>query len=137
MRRKYTKELLESMSIFSRMTGAAVRDCFESEGVMHFVVEQGEIGKAIGKGGSVIKEMQQKLQTRIKVIEYSPSKLDFVKNVIYPLRVDDVTDEEGVIFLHSNDRNTKGLLIGRNAKNLNMLKDVVRRYFEFEDIKIK
>ena len=137
MRIKYTKELMDSMNIFSRVTHALVKDCFESEGVLYFVVQPGQIGKAIGKGGSTIRELQNKLKKDIKLIEFNPNVKEFIKNVVHPLRVDSVDEEDNVVVLRSEDRRVKGLLIGRNAKNLNMLKAVVRRYFEIEDIKVE
>lgn len=137
MRIKYTKELLGSMGVFARLTGTAVRDCFEMDGVLYFVVEPGEIGKAIGKGGSTVRELQERLKRRIRIIEFHPEIQEFVKNAIYPLKVDSVERQGEILVLKSADRGIKGLLIGRNAKNLNMLKDVVRRYFTVEDIKVE
>ncbi len=137
MKIKYTKELLWTMSLFSRMTGSRLKDCFEMEGVLHFVVEPGDAGKAIGKGGIVIKNIQEKLKKRVRVVEFSSDIATFVQNLIHPLKVDGVSHEGSVVVLKSEDRNTKGLLIGRNAKNLNMLRDVVQRYFPIEVVKVE
>lgn len=137
MRITYTKELLEVMSIFARSTGAEVKDCFEIEEVLYFVVQPGNIGKAVGKNGETVRNFQEKLKRRVRVIEYTSNLMEFVKHIVYPVKVDDVHEENGVVVLKSNDRSTRALLIGRNAKNLNRVKDMARRYFQFTDIRVE
>jgi transcription termination/antitermination protein NusA len=136
MKIKYNRELLETMNIFSRATGAAVKDCFEIEDVLYFVVEPGNLGKAIGKGGILVKELQSRLKKRIRVLEYSADITLFIKNVVYPARVN-VEEKDGVVVIQSADRATKGQLIGRNAKHLNMVISVTKRYFPIHDIKVE
>lgn len=137
MKITYTKELLEFMSLFARATGADIKDCFEIEEVLYFVVQPGNIGKAVGKRGDTVRNLQDKLKKRIRVIEYTPSLVEFVKKVVYPIKVDDVQEENGVVVLKSNERSIRALLIGRNAKNLNRVKDVAKRYFPVIDIRVE
>ena len=94
------------------------------------------MGKAIGKQGRVVKELQFKLKKRIRLIEYNPNVIQFISNVIYPLKAD-ISEKDGNIIIKSPDRVIKGQLIGRNAKNLNMLTNVAKRYFEVKEIKVE
>ncbi|HLC74761.1 MAG TPA: NusA-like transcription termination signal-binding factor [Candidatus Nanoarchaeia archaeon] len=137
MKITYTKELLASMSIFTRITGAELKDAFEHENALYFVVQPGQMGKAIGRGGATVKELQERFKRHIRIIEYCPDIIKFIQNVIYPLKVEGMTEESGVITIKSEDRALKGQLIGRNAKNLNMLRDVVSRYFKVTEIRIE
>jgi len=125
------------MRLFSRDTGALLRDCFEVEDALYFIIEPGDMGKAIGKQGRVVKDLQFKLNKKIKLIEFNSDVTRFLSNAIYPLRVDQITDEQGIIHLKSADRTVKSQLIGRNAKNLNMLTNVAKRYFEVKEIKVE
>ena len=134
MKITYTKELLELMRLFSRETGALLKDSFEIEDTLYFVIEPGDMGKAIGKQGRVVKDLQFKLKKKIRLIEYNPDVVQFIANVIYPIKVDGITENAGKIIVKSQDRVVKGQLIGRNAKNLNMLRDVAKRYFEVSEI---
>ena len=52
------------------------------------------------------------------------------------VNVKDVNEENGAITIFGPDTKTRGLLIGRDRKNLENLKDVVGRYFTVEDIKV-
>jgi hypothetical protein len=54
----------------------------------------------------------------------------------HPLIVTDVTEEDGIVTIHHDDLQTKGLLIGKNAKNLRNLEKNVRRYFDVKEIKV-
>lgn len=130
MKRTYTKEVLELMNLFERATGARLVDCLESDDATYFVVASGDIGKAIGKGGSTAKQFQERLRRKIKIIEYREDPLLFVRSALYPIQPQDVSLREGVVSITLARREEKGLVIGRSAKNLNTLKDLVRRYFD-------
>ena len=116
-----------------RITKAKVKDCFtDEEGTIFFVVAPGELGKAIGKSGSNIKKMQHELQRRIKVIEYNDNVVEFVKNIIYPLRIQSITEEQGTVVIKETNKKAKSLLIGRQAKNLKLINRAVKRFFQHE-----
>ncbi|MFC1800968.1 NusA-like transcription termination signal-binding factor [Nanoarchaeota archaeon] len=137
MKIKYTKELLALMSIFSAVTGSRLKDCFEIEDLIYFVVEEGQIGKAVGKGAINVKKLQEKFNKKVKIVEFSHDLVKFIKNLIFPFKVDNIAEEENVVVLRSEDRQTKGLLIGRNAKNLKVMTNVVKRYFNINEIKVE
>lgn len=137
MKIKYTKELLDLMGLFSAVTGARLKDTFETEEITYFIVEPGQIGKAIGKNAVNIKKLQRKLNKKFKIIEFHPELTRFIANLIFPFKVDSIEESEGLVTLKSQDRQTKGLLIGRNAKNLKTMTDVVKRYFQINEIKVE
>jgi len=137
MKIKYNKELLDVMSLFSSLTGARLRDCFEIDETFYFIVEPGQIGRAVGKKAANVKKLQEKLNKKIRIAEFSPDLMQFVRNLVFPFRPDSVDQEDGTVVIKSQDRKTKGLLIGRNAKNLKTMTDVVKRYFPIEEIKVE
>ncbi len=120
-------------SLMERITKAKVKDCFtDEEGSIFFVVAPGEIGKAIGKGASNIKRLQQELQRKIRIIEYHDNVVEFVKNIIYPLHVQSITEEQGVIIIKETNKKAKSLLIGRQGRNLKLIDRAVKRFFQHE-----
>jgi N utilization substance protein A len=119
--------------LMEKITKARVKDCFkDEEGTIYFVVGTGEIGKAVGKGGSNIKKVQQELGKRVRVIEYSENGVDFVKNIIVPLRVQEIVEVENIILIKESSRKTKSALIGRGGKNLQLINRAVKRFFNKE-----
>ena len=123
------------MKLFENITRAKLRDCISNEQLI-FVVEENEIGKAIGKNGSNVRRLEGMLNKKIKIVEFSPDVKQFIRNFVMPLQVNDITEEGGVINIAGPDTKTKGLLIGRDRKNLDNLKKIVSRYFKVEDIKV-
>lgn len=120
-------------SLMEKITGAKVKDCFrDEEGTVYFVVGKGDFGKAVGKGGSSIKKVQQELGKRVKIIEYADDAVYFVKNIIHPLRAQDIAKEEGFLLIKETNKKAKSLLIGRGGKNLKIINRAVKRFFNYE-----
>ena len=126
---------MKYMQLFENLTRAKLKDCIASEQLI-FIVEENEIGKAIGKGGSNVRRLEGLLNKKIKIVEFNPDVKHFIRNFVMPLQVKEINEEENIITITGPDTKTKGLLIGRERKNLENLKGVVKRYFEVEDIKV-
>lgn len=119
-----------------RLSRARVKDCFKFEEIIYFVVATGDMGKAVGKGGETIKRVQQQLGKKIRVIEFQDDLTRFIQNVIYPLKVEEIIEEDGVVFLKDSSKKTKSLLIGRDGKNLTLLNRAIKRFFSIKDVKV-
>lgn len=127
---------MKFMSMFERVTRSNLKDCFESNELLIFIVQPGQIGKAIGKSASNIKKLEQMFNRKIKIVEFNPQKIQFIKNIIYPLKIKEIEDIEGIVTLTSGDSKTRGILIGRNAQNLRGTESIVKRFFEIQEIKV-
>ena len=101
-----------------------------------FVVEENEMGKAIGKNGANIKRMESRLKRKIKLVEYSSDVLQFVRNIAYPAEILGIEQDEGAITVHGKDTSSKAMLIGRERQNINHLTSIVKRYFDVKEIKV-
>jgi len=132
---KYDVNIMKYMSLFETLTQTKLKDCIINDKVI-FIVEENQIGKAIGKKGINVKKIENILKKKIKIAEFNSNVLQFIQNFIYPLKVKDIKEENKVITIIGPDTKTKGLLIGRDAKNLNNLKSIVKRYFDIDDIKV-
>ena len=132
---KYNLDVMRYMSLFESLTGAKVKDCILNDIVM-FVVHENEMGKAIGKHASNIKRVENTLKKRIKLVEFNNDVSQFVQNLIYPLKAREIKEEDGIVTVYGEDTRTKGLLIGRDRRNLNSINDIVKRYFKIEEVKV-
>ena len=132
---KYDSDLMKLMTLFESMTGAKVKDCIANEKLV-FIMEENEMGKAIGKNGVNIKRMENALKRKIKLVEFSNDVLQFVKNMIYPIEIFDVKQENNDLIIHAKDTHTRAMLIGRERQNINHLNDIVRRYFDVKEMKV-
>lgn len=119
-------------SLMERISRVKVKDCFKDEDTVYFIVGQGELWKALGKDTINVKRLQEKLGKRVRVIEYRDNVISFVKNIIYPIKVEEIIEENGVIFIKDSSKKTKSVLIGRNSKNLKLINRAVKRFFNKE-----
>lgn len=122
------KDKIQKINLFENLTNSKVKDLIDDEKLV-IIVENGEIGKAIGKQGKNIKMIENMVHKRIKIVEYNDDSLTFVKNFIHPLKTDEIKLNENTIEISAKDRKTKGLLIGRNGKNLTELNNLIKNYF--------
>jgi len=131
-RLKLDQESIGLSSFMEKATGVRVKDCFKDQEVIYFIVASGELGKAIGKGGMNIHRVQDALKKKVKIIEYHADPAQFIRNVISPLHIEDVVEEKDVLVIKDQNRKTKGLIIGRDGKNLQVLNRAVQRFFNKE-----
>lgn len=127
---------MKFIPLFETLTRATLKDCFEFNERIYFVVNEKQIGKAIGKQGKNIKLLEKTINRKIKIIEFNPHIVQFINNLIYPLKVKDIEQQDDSIVITGGDTKTKGLLIGRNSQNLKRTEKIVKRYFKIDNIKI-
>lgn len=131
----YDVALMQIMSLFEELSGAKVKDCISGDPLV-FVVNEGEMGKAIGKGGQNVRRLESKLKKKVKIVEFSSDLLKFVKNLVSPCEIVNVSKEDDVVTIVAKDLKTRGLLIGRSAVNLRNFEGIVQRYFPIKELKV-
>jgi len=104
---KYDMSLMKFMQLFENLTHAKVKDCIDND-ILTFIVEENEIGKAIGKNGSNVRRLEALLKKKIKIVEFSSDVSQFVRNFIMPLKAKEVSSEGGVITITGTDTKNKG-----------------------------
>ena len=127
------------INMFEKITKAGVKDCIvnEDKGKVTFVVNEGQVGMAIGKGGANVKKMQNKLNKKIEILEYSEDPLKFLANILRPVKLKNAYVSErsdGKKTIHASVmRNNYGLV----RSKINTAKKFMSKYYKFDDIIIK
>lgn len=132
VRLKLDQDALGYSAVMEQITRAQIKDCFKEGDLLFFVVAPGELGKAIGKGGSNIRMAQARLGKRIRVVEFRENPAEFVKNLIYPLAVEEIVVEGKEILIKDQDKKIKGQIVGRDRSNLNFINKALQRFFDLE-----
>ena len=132
---KYDSDLMKLIALFESVSGAKVKDAIANDKVT-FVIEENDMGRAIGKNGMNIKKMEHMLKKRVKLVEFSSDVVQFIRNVIYPIEVQNIEYDNGIATISGKDTGTKSMLIGRERQNLNHTADLVKRYFDVKEIKV-
>jgi len=139
---KLSTDQMRLMSLFQNVTGATARDCVEDEKQdrVIFVVNEGKMGLAIGKGGSHIKNLQNIVKRNVELVEYSDDPTKFLKNILNPKLVSDVKmnrrDDGTLQAIVTVDPKKKGIVVGREGRNAEKARLLAKRYFEISSVMI-
>ena len=139
---KLTTDQMRMMSLFQNVTGATARDCVEDEKQdrVIFVVNEGKMGLAIGKGGSHIKNLQNIVKRNVELVEYSDDPSKFLKNILNSKLVSDVKlnkrTDGSLQAIVTVDPKKKGIVVGREGRNAEKARLLAKRYFEITSVLI-
>ncbi|WP_205099157.1 NusA-like transcription termination signal-binding factor [Candidatus Nitrosotenuis uzonensis] len=139
---KLTTDQMRLISLFQNVTGASARDCVEDEkqNRVIFVVNEGKMGLAIGKGGAHIRNLQNIIKKNVELVEYSDDPAKFLKNMLNNKLVSDVKlnkrldgSTQAIVIV---DAKKKGIVVGREGKNAEKARLLAKRYFEITSVLI-
>lgn len=134
---KYDTSLIQAMALFESFTSSKLKDCLiDKDSTIIFVVEQHQAGRAIGRRGERLRKLRELLKRKIKIVEFDPEVTQFVRNLLYPLQVNDVRIDGDTIVIEGTGRANRGLLIGKGRQNLLQYEEIVRRHFPVSAIKV-
>lgn len=140
---KFTTNEIRYIGLFETITSATVKDCIidEEHDKVTFLVKKGDMGLAIGKRGSTIVKMQNKVDKSIEIIEHSDDPGEFIKNLLSVAKVNSIefsTNAKGnKIATLDVDSKTKRSTIGKNGQNIRRARQFAKRQFDISDIIIK
>ncbi len=132
----FDTDILKFMALFEKITHSKIKDCFFDREKLVFLVEKGEMGKALGKNKTNIVNLEKMLKRKIKIVEFNDNRLQFITNYLAPLKIVDIKEEDEIVTITGVDTKTKGLIIGIKAQNLRNLEKIIRKYFQVEEIKV-
>jgi transcription termination/antitermination protein NusA len=137
-----TSDELRLMSLFQSITSVTARDCVVDDKMdrVIFIVNKGQMGLAIGKGGMTIRQLQNVVAKKVELVEYSDDASDFVRNILNPQMVNDVkitqrTDgsKQAVVLV---DAKRKGVVVGKEGRNAEKARLLAKRYFQISNVLI-
>lgn len=139
---KLTSKEMRYIALFESITGASVKDCILDEDASRaiFIVKEGDVGMAIGKGGKNIRLLERMTSKKHEIIEYSEDAAQFIKNALKPARVTEIRITEKPdgksIAVVSVDPKDKGMAIGKNGRNAERIRFLAKRYFQIQNVSI-
>ncbi len=134
-----SNEEIRYIALAEDITKAPIVDCLELENRVTFIVEKGKLGKAIGKKAKNIKGLEKMMKKEVKFVEFDTDKKIFIKNLFKPYKLDEVVvmNGEGGTFVNVTiTQNDKGKAIGKNGRNINILREIAKRHHDIVTLKI-
>jgi len=139
---KLTSKEMRYIALFESITGASVKDCILDEEANRaiFVVKEGDVGMAIGKGGKNIHLLERMTSKRHEIIEHSDEPGQFIRNALKPaliteIRITKKPDGKSIAVVLVNPKD-KGIAIGKNGRNAERIRFLAKRYFQIENVSI-
>jgi len=132
---KLTQEALDYMLLFERKTGALVKDCIVGDDAITFIIKKGYIGSAIGKKGVIVKKIKEAIGKEIHVYEHSDDPKEFIKNLLYPVKVTEVKQEGDILRVYITKQD-KRRAIGKGGKKINAAKELLKRHSNISKIEV-
>lgn len=139
---KITSNEMRYIALFESVTNATVKDCIidEEQGRVLFVVGEGQLGIAIGRGGRNIHTLERMTGKKQEILEYSEEPAQFIKNALKPaavreVRISERTDGKSIAVVTVNPKD-KGVAIGKNGRNAERLRFLAKRYFQIQNVSI-
>ena len=127
------RRYIEELRILTKSTAldCVIDDRFER---VIYVIQQGDMGLAIGKKGENIKRLQNVLGKRIEMVEYDEAPDTFIANIFKPAEVAGIerTPENGPVHVLLKKKNDLGIAIGKGGCNIEKARVLCRRFFGVE-----
>lgn len=135
---KLGNDEIRYMRALESITGVSARDCVISKSKLVFLVNAQDLGKAIGKNGRTVKRLSERMGKNVELMEYSTDAGAFVKKALGSIKVQNAelsNGEKNLLFLSLDSENRKKAL--NNIGRLKRLKEIVKREYDIDDIRIK
>ncbi len=108
--------------------------CFVYNNTIFFAVPASQVSRAIGPNAINIRNIQDKLGKKVKVITEASGQEDivrFVQDIIAPVRFMGAKIQDGVFVITAGSQ-SKAALIGRNRRREEELQQIVKDTFSLE-----
>lgn len=131
------------IALFESMTGAMVKDCIidDENSKVTFVVKNGDMGLAIGKGGTTVTKVKKAVGRGVEIIEYNEDPEQFIKNILSPAELKSIkivtkNNDEKIAFVNTDSSN-KRIAIGKGGINIERAKLLAKRQHNISNIVLK
>lgn len=137
---RFDTEAIRLITLFENITGAGVKDCVidNSSNTVFFIIEEGKIGIAIGKNGNSVKKAENIIGKNIKLFEFSKNLNSFIKNLIPQCTEIKIKNEYGRVSVEVKiEKSERGIVIGRDKKNINVFKEILQRNYGVDELIVR
>jgi N utilization substance protein A len=140
MKITFNTETIRLITLFENMTGASVRDCLvdEEANIVYFIIEEGEMGIAIGRNGSSVRNVEKIIGKSIKLFEFSKDINKFVRMLIPQVTEIKIRNDGGKSTLEIKiGKRDKAVVLGRDRKNIKLFKEIIQRNHDIDDLVVR
>ncbi|MEM1577402.1 MAG: hypothetical protein QXQ30_00920 [Candidatus Pacearchaeota archaeon] len=136
---KIDLEKIKYLKAFSHFTNITTTECFKFNERIIYIVNPALLKILLLRKKS-LKKLSKFLNKKIKVLAIPLEKnkeniKKFIDALISPYKIKTVEIENSKIIIYAGI--TKSILLGKEKKNLQLLKEIFKKYFKIEEIEIR
>ena len=136
---KISNEEILYINALSNASHVTAKDCLIEEGVICFLVKGENLGKAIGKNASTVKNLSLKLKKNIEIFGYYKDVKEFIRKAFHNVKINEIeikeNDELKEVILSVDFENKRKLL--SNRKRMERIKKLLERDYKVAGVRIK
>ncbi|MCL4345380.1 MAG: NusA-like transcription termination signal-binding factor [Candidatus Thermoplasmatota archaeon] len=132
--------IMELRALFDRVARVEVKECMENDDMVLFIVPERKMAEMFKRNQNVVANLKEKINKHILIAEYSRDMISFVKNLYFRYGVKEIYikwDQGQIDIQVSVDPNEVGKAIGKEGRNVKLMKDAISRFTEIKSLSIK
>ncbi len=133
-------KIMGYIAMFERISHTELKECLENDDMVLFIVGEKRLAEIFNRNKNIVSELKEKVNKHILLAESSRDLLMFVKNLFYRYGVKeiDITWKENMTdILVAVETTEIGKAIGKEGRNIKLLKEAVGRFFPIHSLNIK
>jgi len=131
---KLDTDTIRMIHLFESFTRLSVKDCLIFDDSVYFLLDENQ--KVDNNG--LLKMLENIMKKRIIIFSYTPNLLEFLRSSIKNAREIKVRNEKDKKIVEITvDAIYKSKVIGKNGRNINALRKILKRNYEVDEVVVK
>jgi N utilization substance protein A len=136
----FSNEIMQYINITSKTTKTDIIDCMIADDKLVFIVKKGQLGAAIGIKAKNLEKLRRLFKKSIKFVEFDEDSERFIINLCKPYKIKKIEFEgenESKVVKLEVEISDKSKIIGKDGRNIDVIRQLARRHHSIKDVQIK
>jgi len=130
----FDTETIRMINLFESFTHLNVKDCLIFDDSVCFLLEEGQRIE----NREMIKALENIMKKKVKIFVYNSNLMEFLKNSLRGaknIKIRNEKDKKVVEVLLDDEY--KSIVIGKNGRNINALRKILKRNYDIDELVIR
>ncbi|HIH09923.1 MAG TPA: NusA-like transcription termination signal-binding factor [Candidatus Diapherotrites archaeon] len=136
---KLSLQQIQLINALDSIARVGAKDCFIDGESIVYLVPESQMRQAIGKSGSTVELIKKKLGKRVELFEFTESAEKFFEKAFFKAKIDKVEikdmKERKVAIVQVDNTNKKIIL--QNMRRLKRIKELAKRNYSIDEVRIR
>lgn len=135
-----SNEDIQYINMASKITKTDILDCVVTDDKVVLITRKGQLGIAIGYKAKNLEKLRELFKKAIKFVEFDEDKEKFIINLCKPYKINKIELEgegDSLIVKIEVKISDKSKLIGKEGKNIDIIRKLAQRHHSVKDVQVK